>query len=148
MALTYDLNQHERVCNISVMLTLLYIWLIVGIKEVKWHSPRGKDAHRTAYLSSMTNNEHFLVYDIENTHFTFRFESSSSSIVTACIEDYKVINLSNGKSRWTYCVYAQPSCLASVFGHLVYRKFDGLFKKATLNFQEYVKNPNAGVILW
>ena len=129
------------------------------IVDVNWTTPDPKSVGTTRTIrfyhwlfalllfGTISVNEYFFKWE-ENKRITFYVTSiSRPTILTfnALLEDYNVEDLGNGKSKFTYTVYAEPGFLTWSLGFLYYVA-RGIFTKGPAGLKVYIettvkKNP-------
>ena len=109
------------------------------IRQVTWTSPepKGVGTTRTVVLTTMTVYEHFLAWE-RGRRFTFRFTGSTLPLCRAGIEDYRLDDLGNGRTRFVYGVYLAPTFLAQLVGPIMKLQFTRMFRKAAEGLRSYV----------
>jgi hypothetical protein len=110
-----------------------------GIKRVVWTSPEpmGVGTTRTVTLTTMTVHEHFLAWE-RGKRFAFRFVGSSLPLCRAGIEDYRLEAMPDGRTRFFYGVYLEPSLLVRLAGPLARANFSSMFRTAAEGLRDYV----------
>lgn len=110
-----------------------------GIKKVVWTSPepKGVGTTRTVTLGLATVYEHFLVWE-RGRRFTFRFVGASKPLFRAGIEDYRLTDLGNGRTRFDYGVYLDPSLLVRALSPVTTRMFAGTFRGGAEGLRAHV----------
>jgi hypothetical protein len=110
-----------------------------GIRSVVWTSPAPKavGTTRTVTLTTMTVYEYFLAWE-RGRRFAFRFEAASLPLCQAGLEDYRLEALPNGRTRFHYGVYLEPSLVARLLGPIVRAQFSTMFRRAAEGLREHV----------
>lgn len=110
-----------------------------GIRSVVWTSPEPKavGTTRTVTLTTMTVYEYFLAWE-RGRRFAFRFEAASLPLCQAGLEDYRLEALPNGRTRFHYGVYLEPSLVARLLGPIVRAQFSTMFRRAAEGLREHV----------
>jgi hypothetical protein len=89
-------------------------------------------------------DEEFITWDT-NSRVTFSMVSSTRPVFMnfrAILEDMHVESLDDGKTKFTYSVYIEPSFLVGMIGCIIYPTLLNMFKNATANFKTYVEHMN------
>lgn len=112
------------------------------IRRVVWTGPepKGVGTTRTVTLTTMTVYEHFLAWE-RGRRFAFRFEGASLPLCRAGVEDYRLEDLGNGRSRFFYGVYLEPSLVVRLAGPLARAQFRGMFRGAAEGLRAYLAAP-------
>ena len=112
------------------------------IRRVVWTSPepKGVGTTRTVTLTTMTVYEHFLAWE-RGRRFAFRFEGATLPLCRAGVEDYRLEDLGNGRSRFFYGVYLEPSLVVRLAGPLARAQFRGMFRRAAEGLRTYLAAP-------
>lgn len=115
-----------------------------GIQRVVWTSPepKGVGTTRTVTLTTMTVFEHFLVWD-RGKRFTFRFVAASLPLCRAGIEDYRLEDLGNRRTRFSYGVYLDPSLLLRATAPLAKAMLSRMFSRAALGLRDHIRASGA-----
>jgi len=110
-----------------------------GIKKVVWTGPepKGVGTTRTVTLTTMTVYEHFLAWE-RGKRFAFRFEGSTLPLCRAGIEDYRLEAMADGRTRFFYGVYLEPSLVVRLAGPLARAQFSSMFRTAAEGLRAYV----------
>ncbi len=110
-----------------------------GIQRVVWTSPepKGVGTTRSVTLTTGTVYEHFLAWD-RGKRFAFRFEGADRPLFRAGIEDYRLEDLGNGRTRFVYGVYLEPTPLVRLFSPIVKAMFARMFRRAGLGLCSYL----------
>src|SRR5690348_8575982 len=110
-----------------------------GIYRVDWTSPepKGVGTTRTVRLTTMTVDEHFLAWE-RGKRFAFRFVGSSLPLCRAGIEDYRLEPTADGRTRFFYGVYLEPTLLVRLAGPLTRANFTSMFRTAAEGLRAYV----------
>jgi carbon monoxide dehydrogenase subunit G len=111
-----------------------------GILRVVWTGPEPKavGTTRSVTLTSGTVYEHFLAWE-RGKRFAFRFEGADRPLFRAGIEDYRLHDLGNGRTRFNYGVYLEPTLLVRAFAPIAKLMFSRMFRRAALGLQAYLR---------
>jgi hypothetical protein len=110
-----------------------------AIQKVTWTSnkPYGVGTTRTAWLSTVTLDEHFFRWE-QNRRCSFYVTGQSMPLAHALAEDYLLEEFAPGKTRFTYSVALEPRPLVAMGGPFSRMYFGSMFKSACKNLQSYV----------
>ncbi|MGZ8178129.1 SRPBCC family protein [Williamsia sp. SKLECPSW1] len=106
----------EKVFDVLVDAEALPHWAKV-VRHARWTSgePYGVDSERTVKMvAGLTGYEKFLVWE-RGERLVFRFDATSSSMLTAFLEDYRIERTSTG-CRLTWIVGMAPGSTVARLG--------------------------------
>lgn len=95
-----------------------------------WTSPEphGVGSNRILVLKGMTALEHFIAWE-PGKRFTFCVLETSTPLLRAICEDYRLEPTDSGKTRFTYVVACEPTLLVKLAGPVGRKVLAGLFGK-------------------
>ena len=110
-----------------------------GIRRVEWTSPepKGVGTTRTVTLTTGTVYEHFLAWD-RGRRFAFRFEGANRPLFRAGVEDYRLQPLPDGRCRFEYGVYLDPTWIVRLLAPFTRAAFAKMFREAAAGLQRHL----------
>lgn len=110
-----------------------------GIERVVWTSPepKGVGTTRSVTLTSGTVYEYFLAWE-RGKRFAFRFDGADRPLFKAGVEDYRLEDLGNGRTRFFYGVYLEPTLLVRAFAPIAKLVFARMFRRAAHGLSAYL----------
>lgn len=108
-----------------------------GIQRVVWGpEPKGVGTTRSVTLTTGTVYEHFLAWE-RGKRFAFRFEGANRPLFRAGIEDYRLEDIGNGRTRFFHGVYLEPTLLVRAFAPIAKAMFSSMFRRAAHGLRSY-----------
>jgi uncharacterized protein YndB with AHSA1/START domain len=109
-----------------------------GILRVVWGpEPKGVGTTRSVTLTSGTVYEYFLAWE-RGKRFAFRFDGADRPLFRAGVEDYRLEDLGDGRTRFFYGVYLEPTLLVRAFAPIAKRMFANMFRNAADGLRRYM----------
>lgn len=111
------------------------------IVKVEWHSlkPYGVGTTRTVKLTTITAKEYFLVWE-QNKRFAFYFTEMSMPLVKALLEEYRLEDLGDHRSKFIYTVCLEPRIWLRLGGPWILKVYEKMFQQATKDLAAYIQN--------
>jgi len=112
-----------------------------GIQRVVWGpEPKGVGTTRSVTLTTGTVHEYFLAWD-RGKRFAFRFTGANRPYFRAGVEDYRLEDIGNGRTRLSYGVYLEPTLLVRAFAPIAKGMFGSMFRTAAAGLVRYLGTP-------
>jgi len=110
------------------------------IKSVDWTTPKpyGIGTTRTVNLGALSVDEYFFLWE-DNARFAFYFTQCSLPLFKALMEDYRLEEIGNNKTRFTYTVAYEPALPLAIAGPLGKLALKRNFKKAANGLVQFME---------
>lgn len=110
------------------------------IVKVEWHShkPYGVDTTRTVKLTTVTVDEYFFVWE-QDRRFAFYFTRTSLPLVNALLEEYRLEDLGEHRTKFIYTVCLEPTIWLRLGGPFILKMYEKMFQRATINLATYTQ---------